>query len=148
MLFALDARGVPSVARWIQLDPNAPAIAAPAAPAAVAPGVGATTAADRRAPRLRVRGIRATLRGRTLAVRLRLTSDERATVTASLGRARARTTLRPGRTATVTLRTRVGARAPHRVKVALRAMRCVGKSLEPASEGGGRRPALTIPPLG
>ena len=26
MLFALDARGVPSVARWIQLDPDAPAI--------------------------------------------------------------------------------------------------------------------------
>ena len=121
MLFVLDARGVPSVARWIQLDPNAPAIAAPAAPVTAAPGVSATTAADRRAPRLRVRGVRATLRGRTLAVRLRLTSDERATVTASLGRARARTTLRPGRTATVTLRTRVGPRPPHRVKVALRA---------------------------
>ena len=125
MLFVLDARGVPSVARWIQLDPNAPAIAAPAAqaaaPATVAPGVSATTAADRRAPRLRVRGVRATLRGRTLAVRLRLTSDERATLTASLGPARARTTLRPGRTATVTLRTRVGARAPHRVTIALRA---------------------------
>ena len=113
--------GVPSVARWIQLDPNAPAIAAPAAPATAAPGVSVTTAADRRAPRLRVRGVRATLRGRTLAVRLRLTSDERATVTASLGRARARTTLRPGRIATVTLRTRVGPRPPHRVEVALRA---------------------------
>ncbi len=28
MLFALDARGVPSLARWIQLDPGAPEIAA------------------------------------------------------------------------------------------------------------------------
>jgi hypothetical protein len=121
MLFALDARGVPSVARWIQLDPAAPEIPAPAAAATAAatPPAGAARAADRRAPRVRVRSARATLRGRTLTVRLRLTSDERATVTARLGRARARTAVRPARTAAVSLRARVGARPPHRVRVVL-----------------------------
>ena len=79
------------------------------------------TAADRRGPKLRVRAARATIRGRTLTVRLRLTSDERATVTARLARARARAALRPGRTAAVVLRTRLGARKPHRVRVALAA---------------------------
>jgi Galactose oxidase-like, Early set domain len=127
MLFALDARGVPSVARWIQLDPAAPEIPAPtaatpaAATPAAAPPVGTVGAADRRAPRLRVRGTRATVRGRTLTVRLRLTSDERATVTARLGRVGTRTGVRPGRTATVLLRTRLGARRPHGVRVALSA---------------------------
>jgi hypothetical protein len=127
MLFALDARGVPSVARWIQLDPAAPEIPAPAAatPAAATPvagpQVGTARAADRRAPRVRVRGARATVRGRTLTVRLRLSGDERASVTASLGRARARAALRPGRIATVLLWTRLGARRPHGVRVAISA---------------------------
>ncbi len=55
MLFALDARGVPSVARWIQLDPNAPAIAAPAAPAAAGPGRRRDDGGRPAGPRLRVR---------------------------------------------------------------------------------------------
>jgi hypothetical protein len=61
------------------------------------------------------------VRGRTLTVRLRLSGDERATVTASLGRARARAALRPGRIATVLLWTRLGARRPHGVRVAISA---------------------------
>jgi Domain of unknown function (DUF1929) len=141
MLFALDARGVPSVARWIQLDPAAPEIPAPAAAASAAAPAGAVLAADRRAPRVRVRSARATLRGRTLTVRLRLTSDERATVTARLGRARARAALRPGRTATVAVRARVGARPPHRVRVALDARDGAGNrwSLRPRVAVPGRR---------
>jgi hypothetical protein len=128
MLFALDGRGVPSVARWIQLDPAAPASPAPAAPPAAeaAPPVAAAGAADRRAPRVRVRGARATVRGRTLTVRLRLAADERATATARLGRRSARAALRPGRTTTVVLRTRVAARAPKRVRVVISARDTAG----------------------
>jgi hypothetical protein len=75
---------------------------------------------------VRVRSARATVRGRRLTVRLALTTDERATVRARLGRARARAALRPGRRATVVLRARVGARAPHRVRVALDARDAAG----------------------
>jgi hypothetical protein len=122
MLFALDARGVPSEARWIQLDPAAPEAAAPApAPAVAAAVAGAPAALDRRSPRLRVTGARAVVRGRTVTVRLRVTSDENAVLSARVGRAGVRRTLRARRPAGVVLRARVGARPPRSVRVTLRA---------------------------
>ncbi len=134
MLFALDSRGVPSEARWIRLDPAAPEIPAPAAPAAspapVPPAVGSL---DRRAPRLRVGGMRATLRRRTITVRLSVRSDEDAIATARLASARARRGLRAGRPAALVLRVRVGARPPRSVRVVLSARDALGNraSLRP-----------------
>jgi hypothetical protein len=126
LLFALDASGVPSVARWIQLVPGAPEVAGPApssaagAPA-VLPHAAAARPRDRRAPRLRLSGARATLRGRTVTVRLRVTSDENATLSARLGRTATTRTLRARRPRLLVLRARAAAAAPRRVGVTLRA---------------------------
>jgi hypothetical protein len=157
MLFALDSRGVPSEARWIRLDPAAPEIPAPAAPAASpAPGPPAVGSLDRRAPRLRVGGMRATLRGRTITVRLSVRSDEDAIVTARLARARARRGLRAGRPAALVLRIRVGARPPRSVRVVLSARDALGNraSLRPKMrvvarpEAGGRFKSASASPMG
>jgi hypothetical protein len=122
MLFALDARGVPSEARWIQLDPGAPEAAAPASAAASAGAAApAVTILDRRPPRLRLSGARATLRGRTLTVRMRVRSDENATLTARVRRALVRRPVRAGFPKSLVLRARVGARPPRSVRVTLRA---------------------------
>ena len=138
MLFALDASGVPSAARWIQLDPDAPEIVTPtpppatppaatpppatpppATPAATAPAGTPAAAADRRKPRLRVSGARATVRGRTVTVRMRVRSDENARLSVRLGKASLRRALRAGKGRTVVIRIRVGAKAPRSVRVTL-----------------------------
>ncbi len=141
MLFAIDSRGVPSVARWIRLDPAAPEVPAPAVvapgPAPTPPTVGSP---DRRAPRLRVSGMRATVRGRIVTVRLRVRSDEDALVTARLARARVRRGVRAGRPAALVLRVRVGARPPRGVRVVLGARDAHGNraSLRPRARVVGR----------
>ena len=141
MLFALDARGVPSEARWIQLDPGAPEAAAPAGAAASAATAPAVTILDRRAPRLRLSGARATLRGRTLTVRMRVRSDENATVTAHVRRAQVRRPVRAGLPKSLVLRARVGARPPRSVRVTLRARDARGNraTLRPTLRVAARR---------
>jgi galactose oxidase-like protein len=131
MLFLLNARGVPSVARFIRLGASPePAPAAPAAaPAPVPAPAPAPTSApnaapvpapavDRRAPRAHLSRARAIRRGRTLVVRATLVSDERGRATATLSGVR-RTKreqaarmirLRAGRRVTLSL----GALAPPR----------------------------------
>jgi hypothetical protein len=96
-----------------------PAPTAAAPPAATPPAATRPPVADLRAPRLRLAGARGTARGRTVTVRMRVTSDEDAALSARLGRAVARRSLRAGRPAVVVLRTRVGVRPPRSVRVAL-----------------------------
>ena len=87
-----------------------------------------------------MRGARATLRGRTVTVRMRVTSDENAALSARLGRATARRSLRAGRPATVVLRARLGARPPRGVRVVLGARDAHGNraSLRPRVRVVGR----------
>jgi hypothetical protein len=152
MLYLLNDEGVPSVASWVRLDPNAPpapplpgAPPAPAAPAVPAPApppssaparpgaVRPPAAAARRRPVLRVRSAKATVRGRTVTVRLSVTTNRRAKVTARLVRARGqrgrvvsqrapRRTVRAGRAVTLAPRARVSRALPRRVRVRLRAV--------------------------
>ena len=121
MLFLLDSDGVPSVARWVRLDPSAPdapdipggGTATPSAPPAASPGPSITGtpghARDLRAPRITLgavvpsRSANGTL---TLAVRLRTSEAAGAKVHVALGRRGGDRRLRatPGRWATATVR--------------------------------------------
>lgn len=133
MLYVLNAAGVPSVASWLRLDPAAPD--APALPVPPSPPVGPTppVAPPRtapRPPRLRVASARAALRGRTMTVRLRVTSSARATVTARLVRARGehgrvvtgratRRLVRAARPVSLVLRARAAGALPRRLRAQL-----------------------------
>ena len=151
MLFVLDARGVPSVARWIQLDPNAPAIAAPAARRGSGgrrPGRERDDGGRPAGPQ--AEGARGPRDPAGADARREAAADERrardrhgepgpraGADDAASGSDRDRDAEDP--------RGRAGASPRERRPPG---PRCVGKSLEPAREGGGRRPALTIPPVG
>ena len=85
MLFVQNAGGAMSVARWVRIDPAAPA-------ASTCTDTGTTTTpappvivpADRTAPTATVTGITARVRGRAVTVRLKLRSSERGSVRVSV----------------------------------------------------------------
>jgi hypothetical protein len=142
MLFVLNGDGVPSVASWVRLDPaapDAPALpAAPATPAAdtaapPAPAPAPDASPQGRGPVLRLGRPKVSVRGRTVTVRLRVTSDERARVSARLVRARGQRgrivslrapsrVVRAGRANTLVLRARAARAVPRRLRVRLRAV--------------------------
>ena len=102
MLFLLDTTGVPSIARWVRLDPSAPdapevpggGAATPSAPPAAPPAAGALTTGapghprDRKAPRLTLRVGAPSRTGATLTalVRVRASEAAGARVRLALGR--------------------------------------------------------------
>jgi hypothetical protein len=132
MLFALSADGTPSAARWIRVEPRLPEPAAPAAPATIPPASsgGVTPATDSRAPVLRVRALHEGRRRGTVVVRVRLQSDEAATLTARLSGGRAVTArLARGRARDVLVKAaRRPGDAPTRLALSLRAVDAVGNA--------------------
>ena len=106
MLFVLNAQGVPSVATWVKVDPDAPAPATHPAPAT--PGVApAPPGTPPVAARLRVNAARPAVRvrGHRVRVRLSLRSNRRAVARISLVRpAIGRAPARAVRTRSIALR--------------------------------------------
>ena len=135
MLFAQNADGAMSVATWVRIDPAAPAAslwhracrdAHPAPPPAVVPR-------DETAPTTTVSSTTARVRGRAVTVRLKLRSNERASVRVSVAgvgrgskvtlkrRWRSATALTAARTRSLVIAAHLGGLiAPKRLRVTLR----------------------------